>query len=405
MNNIYSFILGHSSKISYAEILSFLRLKNIDFDVLEMQNEFLICKIKKEFDATFVMKELGGTIKIGKLEFQLNKDNCKDSFCETFLEYIKRNYDTSNKLKIGFSFYNISKDIFAWFVKETMHIKRKLENEGIRTRIISSKKKDLSAVIVKKENLLSEKGIDMQVLQVEEKIYFSKTIAVQDFEHFGKIDYGRPKSDSRSGMMPPKLAKIMLNLSGSRKNIYDPFCGSGTILMMAGELEYEKIIGSDISEKAVLDSKENIEWYENTYDKDLNCEIFQKDIVSISSHAFINTPSVVVTEGYLGQPLHGNESLEFIQKQIKSIEELYLKSFKAFFEILEEGAVVVISFPVFVYDTKLYYLDILDKIKNLGFFIQELIDKKYLGKRGTLIYKREDQKVYREIIKLIKNSE
>lgn len=402
MKNIYSFILGRSSKLSYAEILSFFRLKNIKYEVIAFEDEFLICSVGDNFDASLAMISLGGIIKIGKFEFKFLASEYADYFKQDTLKYIKNNLELSKKIKIGFSFYRVSSKIYSFMTKEQMRIKKALSEENISSRIVISKNKDLGAVIVSKEKLISDSGLDMQVLQLSDEIYCMKTVAIQDFERFGRIDYKRPRIDSQSGMMPPKLAQIMLNLSISRGIVFDPFCGSGTILLMAGELGFSKIIGSDILPRAVSDSNENLAWYENIFNKKLTYEVFESDVLSLPSKIKNYEIDCIVSEGYLGKALRGNESIEFIQKQIIALEELYIKTFEIYSKILEEKAIVVMSIPVFVHQTKLLYLDVLEKIEGLGFRLDNLIEEKYLGKRKTLIYKRDDQKVYREIVRLIR---
>ncbi len=403
MKNIYSFILGHSSKISSAEIISFFRLQNIKYEIISFEDEFLICNLGDNFDPSLAMINLGGVIKIGKLEFELTSLSYGDVFKSEILKYINNNLDTSKKIKIGFSFYRTPSKMYSFLVKEQMRIKKSLLENNIKIRIVISKNKDLSAVIVSKEKLISSSGLDMQVLAFGENIYCFKTVAIQDFERFGRIDYKRPRVDSQSGMMPPKLAQMMLNLSLCRGVVYDPFCGSGTILLMAGELGFSKIIGSDILPRAVSDSNENLAWYENTFDKKLDYEVFESDVLSLPPRIAIEGIDCIVSEGYLGKALRGNESTQFIQKQIIVLEELYVKSFEVFAKILEEKSVVVMSIPVFVHQTKLLYLDVLEKIEKCGFRLDNLVEEKYLGKRKTLIYKRDDQKVYREIVRFIKN--
>ena len=85
----------------------------------------------------------------------------------------------------------------------------------------------------------------------------AQTEAVQPFEQFSARDFGRPGRDDLSGMLPPKLAIIMINLAQTPLNsiLLDPFCGSGTILSEAVLLGYTNLIGTDISEKAIADSK------------------------------------------------------------------------------------------------------------------------------------------------------
>jgi len=310
--------------------------------------------------------------------------------------------------------------------KLALSIKKSLKGEKISSRVVTSKEKNLSAVIVEKEHLISS-GFDMQVLKTEKRYYFLRTLAVQDFTRFNALDYDRPRVDSKSGMMPPKLAKIMLNLVDKKGVILDPFCGSGTILLMAAELGFQKIIGSDISEKAVLDSQKNLKWYVERFNRSLDslCSlgtfrkvdnyIFQSDVKNLFHPSTSSGPSggieknsinCIVSEGYLGQPLRGHEDFSFIQNQISDLSDLYLGSFKVFKDLLKIGGCVIITLPIFVIndnsprfagEARENHLEILDQIKNLGFQIKSLLEN-----QETLIYKREGQRVYRNVIKFVK---
>lgn len=66
-------------------------------------------------------------------------------------------------------------------------------------------------------------------------------------------DYGRPARDARVGMLPPKLAQIMLNLSVKDEKsgtVLDPFCGTGVLLQEAALAGFD-FIGSDIEPRMV----------------------------------------------------------------------------------------------------------------------------------------------------------
>ena len=60
------------------------------------------------------------------------------------------------------------------------------------------------------------------------KGFLGQTLVVQPFKVLSKRDFGRPARDDHSGMLPPKLAQIMINLARrnddiSTKTILDPF--------------------------------------------------------------------------------------------------------------------------------------------------------------------------------------
>src|SRR3989344_9306867 len=230
----YVFILGHNPKLSAAEILAVLPQAK----VIKETGSFLVLE-NEPIDAVAVLARLGGTIKIGEIiANQISK--------KVTIEKLKQ-IKQENKLNFGISYYDTKPDNLG------MEIKKELKAAGVSCRLVTSKDKALSSVIVSKN-----KCAEFLVLSNR---YLGQTLAVQEFEEYSKRDYGRPVRDMLSGSMPPKLAKIMINLGQvlAGATILDPFCGSGTVVQEGLLLGY-RMVGSDISEKAVRDSKQNLEW-------------------------------------------------------------------------------------------------------------------------------------------------
>lgn len=83
------------------------------------------------------------------------------------------------------------------------------------------------------------------------------------FEREEKFKLRRP--DLRPGFFPvslkPKLARSLVNLSGIKKGIiWDPFCGTGGILLEASLMGL-KCIGTDIDPIMIRAAKNNFEYY------------------------------------------------------------------------------------------------------------------------------------------------
>ena len=152
------------------------------------------------------------------------------------------------------------------------------------------------------------------------------TRSVQPFDEFSRRDYGRPNRDPRSGMLPPKLAQIMINLSRTQKTatLLDPFCGSGTIIQEALLMGYTQVIGSDISQSAVENTKTNLAWLKLKAQ-----QLIVSNVAALAKHVPAQSIDAVVTEPYLGPPLLGNVPLEHIKNTLHTLAALYHDAFGA----------------------------------------------------------------------------
>lgn len=357
----YLFILGNNPELSRAEILSVITVKKI----LGQDRNFLAVEANK-FDCQEIARQLGGTIKIAQILGEHPEAG----------PVLGAAAAATGKFKFGFSFYNQAPSNIG------MKIKGQLKEQGISARLVTSREPALSAVIIKKE-----KCQDFIVVPG----FFALTCAVQDFEAFSKRDFGRPASDSLSGMLPPKVARMMVNLAEvpTEGILLDPFCGSGTVLSEALDLGITNLIGTDSSNKAVEDTEENLDWLAGELSlKDYDLKIEQLDARKLSREIKADSINAIVTEPYLGQPIKGNESEGTIRKIISELEDLYLKSFGEFFKIMATGSRAVVVIPEWHINGRIMKMNIFPQIERLGF---KRLDE------GDLIYKRENQKVWRNI--------
>jgi len=355
----YVFILGHNPKLSVAEILALLP----NAKIIKETDSFLILE-NDEINCDDFLNRLGGTIKIGRVI----SDKIDDKLIIETLKQVQGD----SKIKFGLSYYDCKLNNLG------LEIKKELKTLGINSRLVTSKDKALSSVIVTKN-----KVNEFLILGNE---YLAETCAVQDFKGYGKRDFGRPVRDMLSGSMPPKLAKIMINLTQAPKGttLLDPFCGSGTLLQEALLLGY-KVIGTDLSVKAIKDSKENLAWFEKEF-KLNKYKILLSDVIDLSKN--IKSVDAIVTEPYLGPPLKGNETEKKIKDIISELSTLYIEAFGEFKKVLSRDGKIAIVIPAFRVGKEILELPIIEQIKNMG-FIQVNRDK--------LIYSREGQKVWRQI--------
>jgi len=359
----YLFILGNNQELSRAEITALLpRAK-----VLAGGEKYLAIEADR-FDHFKIMRRLGGTIKIAVI---LGKNPDYGPILGA-----ANSSAVAGKFKFGVSFYGVKKNNFG------LKAKRILKERGIPARLVESQADALSAVIVTKEKCLDfiiAPGI------------FALTAAVQDFAAFGRRDFGRPAADALSGMLPPKVARLMINLAGLTDNevLLDPFCGSGTILTEALDLGFANLIGADLSAKAVSDTKKNLAWLAGKLNlKNCNLKIEQLDARQLAEKIPNETINAIITEPYLGRPMRGNEREETVKKTINELEKLYSESFARFHQALKAGGRAVVVIPEWHIGGRVLKMDIFPAIERLGF---KRLD------RDNLIYKRASQKVWRKI--------
>jgi len=402
--NKYSFILGNNPILSIAEILRFAESENVKFNIVDIISDCLIMETKT-IDVAKWQISLGGTIKIGKIinTFKqqeelfkyLNKDNLlKKIFAQN-----------KSKIVYGISQYGVSLHQPDKINRLAIQIKKELQDDGLSCRYVQTDKKNLSSVQIDKNKIIQQ-GAEILLIGGIYGFYIGKTLSVQDFEDYSQRDYGRPSIDPKSGMLPPKLAKILVNISQAKKDkiILDPFCGSGTIIQEGLLLEYTKFIGSDISQKAVNDSKNNIDWLVRDKKlKNTDVSIIQSDAIELEDKIKNNTIDTIITEPYLGPPNKYN-NVSDIFKTIEELEDLYFATFKSFNNICTNDATVVIIFPIIKFENDVFVLKILEKIGELGWQRINPIPEKIslfakIGPtaRGSLIYQRPEQRVNREI--------
>ncbi len=361
----YVFIIGSHPELSTDEVMAVVPGATL----LKSTSEYCVIE-SAPIDCEAILNRMGGTIKIA----QVIGDDVTPSVIAEHLAH------ATGKVKFGISFYGRT----AARKSLGMEVKALLRQDGVSSRLVTSQQKALSSVIITKNKVQDFVVIDDSLLAV--------TQAVQDFRAYSKRDFGRPERDMLSGSMPPKLAQIMLNLSEKPFNavIVDPFCGSGTMLQEAVLMGFKNVSGFDVSQKAVDDSKKNLEWLQKEF---VESEIIMPnvslgDVRELNTNCAQHSVDAIVSEPYLGPPLKGNESRAEIQKNIEQLTDLFIATFEQFKTVLKDDGVIVMIVPQFVYKREILQLPIFRKIESLGF---EQLSK------DDWVFARDDHKAQRYI--------
>ncbi|MBT4210187.1 MAG: methyltransferase domain-containing protein [Candidatus Komeilibacteria bacterium] len=381
--NKYLFMLGQSSQLAQEELKAVLSSKKDQIELLSP--DFVLANTDQI--SSDLINNLGGTIKIAKYIQSIdNLDTLDANFWYNILE---KNLKSDNKNHFGFSLYNDSNKNYQTLTKKALGLKKLLKEKKFKSRLVTSQESILSSVIVSKNKLI---GNELLIIKHENKYILALTEAVQDFVAYGFRDMKRPHRDDKSGMLPPKVAQMMVNLAGNNKdkNILDPFCGSGTVLQEAALIGYENIYGSDISPKAVKETKENLKWLNENFDIKIKSKILESDIQNINKNINKNFIDLIVTEPFMGDArlIARQNKISDINKIKDELQELYRLAFAKFKKILSPDAIIVFIFPIFdVSGQDIYTLD-KKIISQLGFEYKLEQD---------IIYNRPGQKVKRQI--------
>ncbi len=415
----YAFILGRVYTLSLAELIAILATLGVEFKILACAPEVVVMETSKPLDVKNLQSRLGGVIKIIKVVdiFQKKGKEYPSQVLETYFTFkkIKTDFFTeyTGKKQFGVSVYNL--DPMVYFREEAQRISffiKKIlqdESQSVRAVLAQSPAQALSSVLVN-ENHLLQKGAEIVVISGNQKLFVGKTLSVQNYEDYGRRDYQRPARDERAGMIPPKVAQIMINLAGPFKPldyILDPFCGSGTILQEATLMGYRGI-GSDIDKKAIENSEINLEWFRNRYHvAPGRYKLFHSHAAEISLQLPNYKISAVVSEGTLG-PIYGKvpKKPEMLTN-FKNLNKLYDQVFKEFLKFLSPGSKVVFCLPAYKIGHSDYmFMPDLDFATKNGYNVLAPIKPELKTKykflrvtdRNTIVYDRKDQIVAREII-------
>ncbi len=441
----YAFVLGRVYTLSVAEIFALFERPNASLGIdgqaikiLDASPEAVVIESEKALPVDKIQRRLGGVVKILEVVDIVQK-RPQDSINFALKHYFKPSIlkkqflkEYKGKIQFGISVYLLDMELarppsrfgpnekpapsaFGEPKRLGMMIKNSLTDSGLSVRVVLPEFNSLAlASVVVTKNLLLEKGAEICILAGKENIYTAKTCVVQDFEDYGRRDYQRPVRDEKQGMIPPKVAQIMLNLvrCDAGQTVLDPFCGIGTIVQ-EGLLLGFRMLGSDFNKFAIKGSETNLEWFRNRYKiAPGKYSVEVADATNLAHLLGAQKISGVVTEGTLGPIYNKYPKPADILKNFSDLSDLYTKSFGEFAKFLPQGGKVVMCVPAYKKDRNSYeMLPSLDFISSLGYNLVDIISptlaKKFkflrLTDRGTAIYDRKDQIVAREIVVFEKN--
>lgn len=301
------FQLGSFPELSFAELQAVVGGQAFLLDVAHFAGVADIALA----DALHVFTQLGGCVKLLEVISSISADDVQlnDRVIQHLLPEVR-----NQSLTFHFAGHaKLKHDV------EQMEIKRLLSKQGIRTRFLEGKDPvlGLSAAQI----LHEPEVVELVLLPHNNATLICRTRTTQNIESWTTRDRGRPAGDHARGMLPPKVARIMVNLGlpplsqrdKHTTKLFDPFCGVGTIVLEAISCGVHSL-GADLDEKVVVAAAANAYWLtlhpELWLNGDQHAAFTQQSDIQGSTFftADVHHPptavrdvTVVVTEPYLGK--------------------------------------------------------------------------------------------------------
>jgi len=291
--------------------------------------------------------------------------------------------------------------------------KKALKKKEVPSRYIGNEKKPAATILLHETNIVGGKeGAEIVILGGDDYLWIGRTVAAQNPDAYTKRDMTKPVRDTRVGLLPPKLAQILLNFGEYMANdgrekklktltVLDPFCGTGVIPMEALLRGWE-VLASDNSLKAVNGCEKNLDWTRKEYGilkKDVASTVWKQD--AQKPFELKEKPDVIVTETTLGTPFASTPPSKDAMKARTEVEEIetgFLENIAATLP----GVPVVCTLPVwFPKAGPLYIEKTWKKIHDIGFrpILPPGVNPHH-PERLSILYHRPDQSVGREIVLL-----
>lgn len=344
------------------------------------------------------LDRLGGTQKAGRVVADLPRGDWRQVSMKLVRAYTDAWKATEGKVTLGISAYGFG--ISPRDVQKTgIILKQKLKANGVSLRLLPNSEAALNTATSHHNKLgLSDNKVEVLVVRARNgKVIIAESIGAQNITAYTRRDQERPKRDAFVGMLPPKLAQMMINLSAPKlgARVLDPFCGTGVVLQEAALMGF-KVYGTDLADKMIDYSRVNLDWLADTQHIDIDATIHQGDAMDTKWQPPVDA---VACESYLGQPFSAPPSPAKLADVRKTCNYIIAEFLKNIGSQIDSGTPLCVGVPAWRDATgRFTHLPLIDELSKLGydrFAFQNVRD-------SDLLYYREDQVVARELLVLIK---
>jgi tRNA G10 N-methylase Trm11 len=395
----YLCILGRQPELGLAELESLLGSDHV----------IAVGKGAARIDTSlpdFFFDRLGGSIKLCQIESVITTTDwphLQRTLITSALSFLP--LEGSGKFHIGLSGYELhasAKQLLA----VGLNLKKAVRKAADRpVRLVSTGEQlALNSAQVLHNHLLDTNGRELVLYgDADGTTILGTTIAEQDITSYTIRDRGRPKRDARVGMLPPKLAQILINLAVGAAppelttTILDPFCGTGVVLQEARLMGYS-VQGSDLEPRMATYSQQNMQWLQDTIMANATSQTLPAiTIGDATTYIWQPKPQYVVSETYLGRPFTVTPSREILAQTTSECNLIVKKFLRNLRTQLTENSRICIAIPTWQTSPQQFmHLPLVDQMSEIGY---NRISFEHVS-TSDLVYYRPDQIVAREILVL-----
>jgi tRNA G10 N-methylase Trm11 len=384
-------ILGRQPAIGLAELESVLGSEH----VMPLRGQAAVSDINAD-DVPF--ERLGGSIRVANIigEMDATQWPSVSRVLYKALPALLQNLPAEGKLKLGLSVFGVQATSQHLF-RTGLEMKKICKQAGRSVRLVPNTELELNSASVLHNQLTGDLGIELLLVRSGNKTWLAKTTAVQDIDAYAARDQGRPKRDARVGMLPPKLAQIIVNLGvgqlDTTNTVLDPFCGTGVVLQEAAIMGYG-VYGTDLESRMIEYTQKNLEWLitEGPYGIMTTPKLEAGDA---TTHTWQPAPQAIACETYLGRPLSGWPNPDKMQEIIGTCNVIIEKFMRNIASQIPTGTRCCLAIPAWKSPQgRVYHLSLLDRLDDLGY---NRVSFEH-AEASELVYSRPDQIVARELL-------
>lgn len=359
---------------------------------------------------------LGGSTKFAKLLTTLDFIDWQK--VEKFLLEVSPGFSEQmpeGKMTLGLS--TIGFDVGLKQLQATgLKMKKAIRATERPVRLVPNKSPELNAAQVIHNKLTGPNGWELLFIKNGPRMLVAQTVKVQDIEAYTRRDRERPMRDTKVGMLPPKLAQILINVASGaiaetklqnicdipagepiprtilNQRVLDPFCGTGVVLQEAALMGYD-VYGTDLEQRMIDYTEKNLDWLTGLYpDLEVNPELTAGDA---TNHVWSAPIDLVAAETYLGRPFTALPTPEVLNQTISDCNLIIKKFLRNIQGQIKPGTRLCLAVPAWQTGKNQFkHLPLVDQIEDLGY---NRVSFEHI-RDADLIYYRPDQVVARQLL-------